>query len=79
MEIDEKIIKETIHCKRGHECVNADNEFFKLNGKLERLLEGKIHIVHCNDAICHYRLNFGKYVICNCPTRKEILRIRKRN
>jgi len=74
MEIDEKIIKETIHCKRNHECTKAANECFKINGKLERLLDGKIHIVSCNEIICHYKLNFGKYVICNCPTRKELYR-----
>ncbi len=78
MEIPERIIKETIHCKRYFECLEANNECFKLNGKLERCLDGKVHIVKCNEIVCHYKMSFGKYTICNCPTRKEIYRIHKK-
>jgi hypothetical protein len=78
MEIEEKIIQETIHCKRNFECLKADNESFRINGTLERSLDGKVHIIYCNKIICHYRMNFGKYTICNCPTRNEKYRMHKK-
>lgn len=77
MEIDNKILKETAYCRRNFECLKAHTEFFKINGKVERCLDGKVHIVKCNQIICHYKMSFGKYIICNCPTRKEIYKRQK--
>ena len=72
MEIDEKILKETVHCRKNFECLKAHTEFFGRNGRVERCLDGKVHIVKCSQIICHYKMSFGKYIICNCPIRKEI-------
>jgi len=77
MEIDNKILKETAYCRRNFECLKAHTEFFKINGKVERCLDGKVHIVKCNKIICHDKMSFGKYIICNCPTRKEIYKRQK--
>ncbi|MDD4991985.1 MAG: hypothetical protein PHR83_07120 [Paludibacter sp.] len=76
MEIDEKIIQETTHCRRHFECLKADKTVC-LNGKVSHCVNGESRSIKCNEVICHYRMNFGKYTICNCPTRKEIYRIKK--
>jgi hypothetical protein len=77
MNIDEKIISETVHCRRSFECLKADKTT-ALNGKIKNCVNGKVHFINCNDTLCHYRMSFGKYMICNCPTRKEIYRTHKR-
>jgi len=77
MEIEEKIIKETVHCWRSFECLRAE-KCHALNGKVKHCVDGKVHFINCNELVCQYRMNFGKYTICNCPTRKEIYRIHKK-
>ena len=74
MEIDKKIIEKTKHCRNNFECMKAENRLL-YNRNVERCLDGKIHIVSCSEIICHYKLSFGRCIVCNCPVRKEIYRL----
>ena len=71
MEIDESIKSETKHCLKNFECLNAVN-FRLLNGKVKRVYNGTIYVVNCSEMVCCYKMSFGKYIICNCPTRQEV-------
>ena len=73
MKIDENIKNQTTHCTRDFECLKGEN-YRLLNGNVKRIVEGTVFVVKCNELICHYKMTFGTYVICNCPVRKEIFR-----
>lgn len=71
MKIDEKIIKETIHCENDFECLKNEN-YACLITKVDKCIDGKVHFINCAKRSCTYRMIFGNSILCNCPTRKEI-------
>lgn len=70
MDIDKKIIEETIKCEKSFDCLKNDKHVYC---KVENCVSSEVHFVKClNDEYCVYRMSFGESYICNCPTRKEI-------
>ena len=68
--IDESILNETVQCKKNFDCLNnADSDC--LNRIVDNCVDKKIIFLKCNE-ICVYKMGFGNYSICNCPTRREI-------
>ena len=76
MEIDKKIIEKTKHCPNNYGCMKAENRIL-YNHNVVECLNGKFHIVNCSEHYCHYKLSYGKSIICDCPVRKEIYRLSK--
>jgi hypothetical protein len=70
MEIDKKILDETIHCTNEFECLKNEN-YICIITKVGHCIDGKVHFVNCN-KVCNYSMSVGGSTICNCPTRKEI-------
>ena len=72
IEIDEKILTETILCKKNFECLKNDNHVIC---KIEIAINDKFLITKCVDnRFCSYKKSFGYSPFqCTCPTRKEIL------
>ena len=71
LEIDQKTIKETIHCDNNFECLRNENYVCRV-AKIERCIGGKVLFIECKDRFCNYKIGFGDGTICTCPTRKEI-------
>jgi hypothetical protein len=71
MEIKKEILDETVHCKKDFECIKNN----KTCCKVERSVDDKVLFVECSEKnSCKYRLAYGSYFICTCPTRIEIYR-----
>jgi hypothetical protein len=71
MKIDEKTLKETVHCKNKFNCLKKKNHV-SLIPKVYRNLNESILFVNCTASTCFYKIDYGKSAICTCPTRKEI-------
>jgi hypothetical protein len=71
MDIDENIKQLTKYCTRNFQCLEGENHRL-FNGNVKRIIDGTVFIVNCNEIICPYKMTFGSYIICNCPTRKEL-------
>lgn len=71
MDINQKIIDETIHCENNFECLENENHSCFLM-KIDHCIGHKVLFINCTKITCHYNMNFGNGVVCNCPTRKEI-------
>jgi len=71
--IDDNIILKTKECSKEFECLRADDHAC-LKTKVDRFISGNVLFIDCNDKFCHYYMNFGNSVICNCPIRKEVFR-----
>ena len=72
IEIDEKIITETILCKKNFECLENDKHAIC---KVENRINEGFFITKCLDPrFCSYKKSFEYSPFqCTCPTRKEIL------
>lgn len=70
MEIDKKIIAETLNCRRNFDCLDDEKHVYC---KVENCIKYKVHFIkYLETSICYYKMSFGDSAICTCPTRKEI-------
>ena len=72
IEINEKVITETILCKKNFECLKTDKHRIC---KIETSISDGFIITKCLDhRYCTYKKSFEYSPFqCTCPTRKEIL------
>jgi hypothetical protein len=68
--VAESILKETVHCRKNFACLLDDNSEC-LARIVDNCVDKKVIFLKCNE-ICVYKMEFGSYSICNCPTRREI-------
>ena len=70
--VDENILEQTTHCDNEFSCQGPGwKSCGKITGIIEnRMLEEKVDS-SC-ERKCSYRVEFGKGVFCQCPTRIEI-------
>jgi len=72
MEIDDKIIKAAVNCKRCFACLAGGG---KMNCKVESSIRNELLFVKClTKDPCNYKSSFGNKNICKCPVRIEIFR-----
>ena len=65
MEIKKEILEKTLQCKKDFECIKNN----KICCKVERRVNDEVFFVECNEKnSCNYRLSFGNFFICTCPT-----------
>ncbi len=70
MEIDEKIIADTIRCEKNFKCLSGNMNVYC---QVENCINNEVHFIKCiNKLNCSYKMSFGDSFICTCPTRKEI-------
>lgn len=75
MEIDKKIVDDTMSCHRNFGCLSNSNHVYC---KVESCINQKVHFVEpVEKTLCNYKINFGESFICTCPTRKEIFKLYK--
>jgi len=68
--VDKSILKETVHCKNNFDCLQGVNSAC-LASIVDHCVDKKVIFLKCNE-LCTYKMGFGNYSICNCPTRREI-------
>lgn len=70
IEVSHPVLTETTECRYKFACLSsAPGKMCKARG----LLDKEILIIDCaGDCLCRYRLSFGNWSTCSCPTRKEI-------
>jgi hypothetical protein len=71
MDIDKKILEETIRCAHNFGCLKDKNHACLL-AKVECIVDNDFLIVKCPVMQCSYKSPFGHSFICKCPIRKEI-------
>ncbi len=70
MEIDDKIIAETIRCEKNFKCLSGNLHVYC---QVENCINNEVHFIKCTNRLnCSYKMSFGDLFICTCPTRKEI-------
>lgn len=70
LEIDEKTLHETSQCHRDFTCLTNND---KACCEVEKCLARNILLMkNLDKEYCNYRMFAGAYVVCGCPTRKEI-------
>jgi len=70
MEIDKKIIANTLDCHKNFDCLNTEKHVLC---EVENCINEKVYFIkYLGKSLCRYKMSFGDSSLCNCPTRKEI-------
>ncbi len=70
LEIQEEVLNGTTRCRKEFACLSGTGECLC---DLKYCLGGKSYFIRADkDMPCNYKVNFGNYILCSCPTRKEI-------
>ncbi len=75
MEIEHEIIRQTTLCSKNFGCLKNQT---CISNEVESFVNEKVLFLTCTEKGCPYYMSFGYSTICNCPTRKEIVRKYKR-
>ncbi len=70
IDVSEEVVAKTTLCESDFACLSSDQSRMC---RVQRQLMKESLVIDCVETRpCRYRLSFGNWCICSCPTRKEI-------